>query len=169
MRLFLASMRHVLVKSPVSAAFMCLLSRAQDTPPMSQPHVSSAPEGWQRESTRSRQTLLRTLNDRTKARALPSPAGGFIVEERFGSSQLPSVPVIVAHRTPETVYMKPGSGSPFFWVGSSREPREESETRTSSVVPMRGARGTYLRTITLLASGALLRGVPRVRHTATTQ
>jgi hypothetical protein len=30
-----------------------------------------------------------------------SPAGGFIIEERFGSSQLPSVPVMVATGHPK--------------------------------------------------------------------
>ena len=41
------------------------------------------------------------------------------------------------HRTPETVCMKPGSGSPLSLFGSGGEPIESSETRTSSVVPRR--------------------------------
>jgi hypothetical protein len=35
------------------------------------------------------------------------------------------------HRTPETSCMKPGSGFPFLIVGSAREPRRDTETRTS--------------------------------------
>jgi hypothetical protein len=73
------------------------------------------------------------------------------------------------HRTPKTVCMKPGSGSPLSLFGSKCEPNESSETRTSSVVPVRGARGTHLQTITRPASGWLPRGFPRVRHTATRQ
>jgi hypothetical protein len=72
------------------------------------------------------------------------------------------------HRTPKTVCMKPGSGSPLSLVGSGGEPNESSETRTSLVVPVRGARDN-LRRINPPASAALPRGVPRVRHTATTQ
>jgi hypothetical protein len=166
-------MRRVLVKSSSTAALLGQLERVQHTPSLS---PLTGRSGHPSAGDIRRRAGFTTSNVRCTPAHQGSPRAvqlspSWRLHHR-GAVRLLATSIRAGGRGatgPKTVCMKPGSGSPLSLFGSECEPNESSETRTSSVVPVRGARGTHLRTTTPPASGWLPRGSPRVRHTATRQ
>jgi hypothetical protein len=92
-------MRRVFVNTSLMTASLGLLSRVQGTPSLS-PLIGGFGHPSAGDVRRRAGFTTSNVPDARGSRGAragqPRPAGGFIIEERFGSSQLPSVPVIVA-------------------------------------------------------------------------
>src|SRR4051794_32807862 len=98
-------MRRVLVKSSFTAALLGQFgARSRQTLIESAPAGDlniRAPAVFGAAPASRRRTCAVRPRIKVHARSNCRPAGGFIIEGRFGSSQLPSVPVIVATGHPK--------------------------------------------------------------------